>query len=181
MRIVKCAFCDRPCYPSKGIMFVRNDGRSFRFCRSKCDKNVKWTRAFRRAAGKELVVDPVLQFGGNPNIPVRYNRDRIALTLSAMQRVAEIRERREKVFYLRRMAGNKERQRAANRKLVAENQHLLPPEARLAAELPTMETQEAAEAVVVAQPEARSKVATKTKSRKRLLVGGGVDDELEVA
>ena len=47
-----------------------------------------------------------------------------------MQRVSEIRARRERAFYKQRMKGNKERQRAADRKLVEENQHLLPPSER---------------------------------------------------
>ncbi|CAD6442695.1 cb273c03-e156-4326-9d26-b6b3392a31e3 [Sclerotinia trifoliorum] len=135
MRIETCYFCSQPCYPSKGITFVRNDARIFRFCRSKCHKNfkmkrnprkLKWTKAFRKAAGKEMVVDSTLNFSARRNVPVRYNRDHIATTLKAMQRVSEIRARRERVFYKKRMEGNVARQREANRKLVAENEHLLP-------------------------------------------------------
>ncbi|KAF2758055.1 hypothetical protein EJ05DRAFT_375730 [Pseudovirgaria hyperparasitica] len=135
MRIETCYFCSQPVYPSKGITFVRNDARLFRFCRSKCHKNFKmkrnprklaWTKSFRRAHNKELAVDSTLLFAARRNVPTRYNRDLVAKTLKAMARVAEIRKKRERVFYRRRMAGNKERQRAADRKLVRENQHLLP-------------------------------------------------------
>jgi len=135
MRIETCYFCSRPAYPSKGITFVRNDARVFRFCRSKCHKNfkmkrnprkLKWTKAFRKAAGKEMTVDSTLQFAARRNVPVRYNRDLMAKTIKAMERVSEIRQRRERVFYKKRMAGKRERELATARKLVAENEHLLP-------------------------------------------------------
>ncbi|KAL6850802.1 ATPase-activating ribosome biosynthesis protein [Amphichorda felina] len=135
MRVDPCFFCGRPSYPSKGITFMRNDGREFRFCRSKCHKNfkmkrnprkLKWTKAFRRAAGKEMTVDSTLAFGARRNVPVRYDRDLVAKTLKAMERVNEIRTRRERVFYKRRMAGRKERELARARRIVAENEHLLP-------------------------------------------------------
>ncbi|OBT70649.1 hypothetical protein VF21_10263, partial [Pseudogymnoascus sp. 05NY08] len=92
MRIETCYFCSQPCYPSKGITFVRNDARLFRFCRSKCHKNfkmkrnprkLKWTKAFRKSAGKEMVVDSTLTFAARRNVPVRYNRDLVATTLKA--------------------------------------------------------------------------------------------------
>ncbi|GAB7353091.1 hypothetical protein MBLNU459_g3634t1 [Dothideomycetes sp. NU459] len=143
MRIETCYFCSQPCYPSKGITFVRNDARVFRFCRSKCHKNFKmkrnprklaWTKSFRRAHGKEMTVDSTLSFAARRNVPVRYNRDLVATTLKAMQRVSEIRSKRERQFYKNRMRGNKERQLEADKKLVAENQHLLPPHEREAAQ-----------------------------------------------
>lgn len=93
-------------------------------------RKLKWTKAFRKAAGKEMVVDTSLTFAARRNIPTRYSRDLVAKTLTAMSRVEEIRRKRERVFYKNRMAGNKQRQREADRKLVAENQHLLPKEMR---------------------------------------------------
>ncbi|KAI5792467.1 ribosomal protein L24e-domain-containing protein [Peziza echinospora] len=134
MRIYNCFVCSHPIYPSHGIMFVRNDAKEFRFCRSKCHKNfkmkrnprkLKWTKAFRKAAGKEMVVDTTLTFAARRHVPTRYSRDLVAKTLTAMQRVEEIRRRRERVFYKTRMAGNKQKQKDADRKLVEENQHLL--------------------------------------------------------
>jgi large subunit ribosomal protein L24e len=89
-------------------------------------RKLKWTKAFRKAAGKEMTVDSTLQFAARRNVPVRYDRDLMAKTLKAMERVSEIRQRRERVFYKKRMAGKRERELTLARKLVAENEHLLP-------------------------------------------------------
>lgn len=134
MRVYSCHFCSSPVYPGHGIMFVRNDAKEFRFCRSKCHKNFKqrrnprklrWTKAFRKAAGKELAVDSTLTFAARRNVPVRYNRDLVQTTLKAMARVEEIRQKRERAFYKNRMKGNKERQLALDKKLVESNPELL--------------------------------------------------------
>ncbi|KFX87499.1 hypothetical protein V495_06034 [Pseudogymnoascus sp. VKM F-4514 (FW-929)] len=182
MRIETCYFCSQPCYPSKGITFVRNDARLFRFCRSKCHKNfkmkrnprkLKWTKAFRKSAGKEMVVDSTLTFAARRNVPVRYNRDLVATTLKAMSRVAEIRQKRERVFYKKRMEGNKERAKAADRKLVAENSHLLP-KMRGSERVALEAAGEMVEEEVVAP---RAKVFGKMQTRRKQLVGGGEEEE----
>ncbi|KAI5952077.1 RLP24 [Candida margitis] len=134
MRVYQCHFCSSPVYPLHGITFVRNDAKEFRFCRSKCHKafkqrrnprKLRWTKAFRKAAGKELVVDSTLTFAARRNVPVRYNRDLVATTLKGMSRIEEIRQKRERAFYKNRMKDNKERDFAADKKLVEDNPELL--------------------------------------------------------
>eukprot|EP00520_Triparma_pacifica_P019598 CAMPEP_0118654554 /NCGR_PEP_ID=MMETSP0785-20121206/12456_1 /TAXON_ID=91992 /ORGANISM="Bolidomonas pacifica, Strain CCMP 1866" /LENGTH=131 /DNA_ID=CAMNT_0006547231 /DNA_START=198 /DNA_END=590 /DNA_ORIENTATION=- len=112
MRIEKCYFCSSPCYPGHGMKFVRNDSKTFRFCRSKCHRNfnkkrnprkVAWTKAYRKTRGKEMSVDGTFEFEARRNRPVKYDRDLVGKTIGAMQRVQEIREAREVDFYNDRM------------------------------------------------------------------------------
>ena len=139
-------------------------------------RKLKWTKAFRKSVGKEMTVDQTLSFAARRNIPVRYNRDLVSTTLKAMQRVSEIKARRERVFYRNRMAGNKERAKAANRKLVAENEHLLP---RVrGSEKMAMEVEEPLELEAMEVPPQKQKRARKIKQRRR--VDGGVEDEMDV-
>ena len=144
---------------------------------------LKWTKAFRKAHGKEMVVDSTLQFAARRNVPVRYNREHVETTIKAMERIAEIRARRERAFYKRRMAGNKARQRELDRKLVEENEHLLPREratARLAREA-AVRAQEAEELGVEAMDTAvAAPVKTEQKVKQKLLVNGGVEESMEL-
>lgn len=134
MRIHQCHFCSSPVYPGHGIMFVRNDAKEFRFCRSKCHKafkqrrnprKLRWTKAFRKAAGKELAVDSTLTFAQRRNVPVRYNRELVDTTLKAMERIEEIRKKRERAFYGNRMKGNEEQDFLRDKELVENNPELL--------------------------------------------------------
>ena len=143
-------------------------------------RKLGWTKAFRRAHGKEMTVDSTLQFAQRRNIPVRYNRELVAKTLLAMERVEEVRRRREKAFYRNRMKGNKEMELEADRKLVEENQHLLPPQYRdqvqevLAPEKVAMEVDE--EKLEI-EPE---KQKIKAKRKQKLRRSGSVTEEMEV-
>ena len=112
MRIETCYFCSGPIYPGHGIVFVRNDGKMFRFCRSKCHKNfkakknprkIRWTKAYRKTHGKELVTDPVYEFEKIRNTPIKYNREIWTDTIQAMDKLAKIRKDREDRFFNERM------------------------------------------------------------------------------
>lgn len=118
-----------------------------------------------------MLVDSTLTFAARRNIPVRYNREHVAQTLKAMDRVAEIRAKRERVFYKQRMAGNKEKAKAADRKLVAENEHLLP-RVRASERMQDVVEEPLVEEVRLEQPVQK----VKGKKRQRLLVGGGVEE-----
>ena len=124
-----------------------------------------------------MVVDQTLQFAARRNVPVRYNRDHVAATLKAMQRVAEVRAKREKVFYKNRMAQNKEKQKLADKKLVVENEHLLP---RVRASETIAE--KVAEPMIedLKQDSPRQRLVGKQKIKQRLLVGGGIMNEMDL-
>lgn len=107
MRIERCNFCSGPVYPGHGITFVRNDCKLFRFCRSKCHKQFKhkknprktrWTKSYRRAANKELTVDPSLEVEKRRNVPLKYSRVKFEEIQGTMKRILEIRKRRVEHF-----------------------------------------------------------------------------------
>lgn len=107
MRVDRCSFCSGPLYPGHGIRFVRNDCKAFNFCRSKCHKQFKhkrnprktrWTKAYRRAANKELTIDPSFELEKRRNVPVKYSRNLWQQTQEAMKKILEIRKRRVEHF-----------------------------------------------------------------------------------
>jgi large subunit ribosomal protein L24e len=80
---------------------------------------VRWTKAFRKAAGKEMTIvrnfwaalhalpyhnfqDSTIDFEKRRNVPVRYDRELVTTTLKAMKRVGEIKQRREHAFWKHR-------------------------------------------------------------------------------
>ena len=99
-----------------------------------------------------------------------------------MKTISEIKQKRERAFYKKRMAGNKERQKEADRKLVADFSHLLPKmrgSERKALEEEGAEVVEEMEEKIQVERE-KSKVFGTMKGRRRVLVDGGVEDEMEM-
>jgi large subunit ribosomal protein L24e len=94
------------------MVFVRNDSKQFRFCRSKCHRNfnkkrnprkVAWTKSYRKTRGKEMAVDTTFDFEKRRNRPFKYDRDLMGKTILAMRRVDQVRGQREQRFFENRM------------------------------------------------------------------------------
>merc|ERR1712200_366714 len=58
-------------------------------------RKAKWTKAFRKSAGKELAVDPSFEFEKKRNVPVKYDRELWQNSIHAMQRVEEIKNKQQ--------------------------------------------------------------------------------------
>ncbi|OAD54170.1 putative ribosome biogenesis protein RLP24 [Eufriesea mexicana] len=117
MRIETCYFCSSRIFPGHGIQFVRNDCKIFKFCRSKCHaafkkkknpRKVKWTKAYRKTVGKELVVDPSFEFEKRRNIPVKYNRELWNNAIEAIKKVEMIKDRRQNLHIMQRLRKGRE-------------------------------------------------------------------------
>jgi len=134
MRIEKCWYCSSSIYPGHGIMFVRNDCKIFRFCRSKCHshfkmkhnpKRAKWTKAYRRAHGKEMQLDSTFDFEKKRNVPVRYDRNLMIKTIKAMQVVDRIKKVRKERFHKQRLAAQIRKRQTSAQKEIAKGKDLL--------------------------------------------------------
>ncbi|KAH9250095.1 hypothetical protein BASA81_012142 [Batrachochytrium salamandrivorans] len=138
MRIYRCFVCSSPVYPGHGVMFVRNDSKCFRFCRSKCHnafkakrnpRKMKWTKASRAARGKEMIVDSTLDFEKQRHRPLKYDRMLMQTTIKAMKRVEEIKQIRQARFAEKRRSWIDDMEKTRARQDIVQSIDLIAPSA----------------------------------------------------
>jgi large subunit ribosomal protein L24e len=159
------------------MMFVRNDAKQFRFCRSKCHRNfnkkrnprkVAWTKAFRKTRGKEMAVDSTFEFEKRRNRPVKYDRDLMGKTILAMQKVQQIKETREERFFQNRMNDAKAEKKKQARVEIEKSIELLAPA--------VAKREEVMRNVV---DSARARIAARKKTSAQRVVGAAGGDQME--
>lgn len=140
MRLEKCYVCGSNVYPGHGSLFVRNDARQFRFCRSKCRRSfnlkrnprrIRWTKAFRKSHGKELAEDMTFEFERRRARVDKYDREAVGQTLQAMQRVEQVKQQRQRSFYKERMKVRKVVEKKQAERELGKNIALLEPQVAL--------------------------------------------------
>lgn len=118
------------------------------------------------------------QFAKRRNVPVKYDRNLVAATLKAMERVEEIRARRERVFTRRRLSGKlaREKKRREDRRVVAEGEHLI------AKELTERDAVDPLEMVDTEKNVGRvvGEERLRNKTKRKMLVGGGTEEEMDL-
>lgn len=145
-------------------------------------RKLKWTKTHRALHGKEMIVDQNLllsQFAKKRNAPVKYDRNLVAATLKAMERIEEIRAKRERVFTRRRLSGKaqREKKRMEDLKVIATGEHLIQKE------LQDMErVQQGLEPLEQTQQlgQVLGEERIRQKAKRRMLVGGGTEEEMDV-
>lgn len=175
----KCWFCSSTIYPGHGISFVRNDASVFNFCRSKCHKNfkmkrnprkVKWTKAYRKLAGKELAEDTTFEMERQRNRPVKYNRELVHKSVKAMQKIEEVRTARQDRFHEARMKRAAKQQNKADQKELETGIDLIEaPVARLHKEQQAQAEAEAQPMAIEQEMVSKKKVQAEEKPAKQKL------------
>lgn len=126
MHMEKCNFCLGPIYPRHSMMFVCNNCKVLRFCKSKHHKNFKkkhnprkfrWTKAFCKAAGKEPTVADAFEFEKTKNEPIKYQWELWNKTIDVMKTVEEIKQKWQAKLIINRLKKIKYRKFRTSKKL----------------------------------------------------------------
>jgi large subunit ribosomal protein L24e len=131
-----------------------------------------------------MIVDQNLllgQFAKRRNVPIKYDRNLVQATMKAMERIEEIRAKRERIFTRRRLSGKamRDKKRREDLKVVAEGEHLIRKELQ---DL-EMARQEGNVDKAVLEPETQRLVGEerpRLKNKRKMLVGGGTEEEMDV-
>ncbi|ORM40398.1 putative ribosome biogenesis protein RLP24 [Babesia sp. Xinjiang] len=117
MRIDKCWLCSSNIYPG-----------------SKCHKHFKakhnprklrWTKAARRLAGKEMVTDDSVEMERRRNAPVRYDRNLYITAIKTIQKAERVEELRKILLRRQRRRSIIERKRSLAEKELERHSHIL--------------------------------------------------------
>lgn len=119
-------------------------------------RKVRWTKAYRKLAGKELAEDATFELERRRNRPIKYDREVMRKTVAAVQRIDEIRTRRQERFYEKRMAAARGQQVAADKAQLEAEVHLIKAPASLVTDKAVDKAKAAAK---VAKAAAKLKVA----------------------
>lgn len=129
-----------------------------------------------------MIVDQNLllsQFAKKRNAPVKYDRNLVAATIKAMERIEEIRARRERVFTRRRLSGKaqREKKRMEDLKVIATGEHLITKELQDIEKVKQgLEPMEEKQQVAQVLGEER----LRQKAKRKMLVGGGTETEMDL-
>lgn len=145
-------------------------------------RKLKWTKTHRALRGKEMIVDQNIllsQFAKQRHSPVKYDRNLMAATVKAMERIEEIRAKRERVFTRRRLSGKaqREKKRMADLKVIATGEHLI---AKELADMERVKLGEEVEEATEKQSNLLRQERLRQKTKRRMLVNGGVVEENEM-
>ncbi|MCJ1461798.1 ATPase-activating ribosome biosynthesis protein [Pseudocyphellaria aurata] len=95
-------------------------------------RKLKWTKAYRKLAGKELAQDQVFELERKRNRPEKYNRETVHRTIKAMDRISEwlcrfsqVWERRQDRFHAARMAKGRAQLQASQQAELQNEVHLV--------------------------------------------------------
>ena len=65
-------------------------------------RKVRWTKAFRKANGKEMTIDSTFEMEKRRHIPIKYDRELMQTTVQAIKKIQSIKQKRERQFYVNR-------------------------------------------------------------------------------
>merc|ERR1719343_571103 len=88
-------------------------------------RKMRWTKAWRRAHGKEMTLDSTFNFEKKRLTPTRYNRNLMVKTIQAMQIVDRIKTVRKERFHKQRLAAQIRKRQTSAQKEIAKGAHIL--------------------------------------------------------